>query len=163
MAGEQHGAASRLWEVINPSDAVSFRTDDTRIAIGVTVVVGEGHYGLQDEKGVEYPSLLFLSSKEQIEKMLQPHFPSLEALFAYLKANPEKTIAALDSFAVVGIPQRVDFEKAVEAITDEERRRNYVAEFNDRHRTSINDICTYARALVKFYRKRPAAGGNAPP
>lgn len=145
---------SGMWEVINPSDAVSFTTDDVRIAIGVTALVGEGHYGLQDEKGREYPAMLLFMDMEQIGKHLCPHFNSLKEMLDYLGAHPDKTIAALESFALASIPQRIDFEKALEAITDEEKRRKYVAEFNDRHRTSVNDICAHARALVKVYQKK---------
>lgn len=142
-----------LWEVINPSDAVTFRADDPKIAVGVTLLVGEGSYGLEDETGKDYPHHVPLRDEGADGEATQPYFPSLDAMFKYLKDHPTETIDALESFAVVGKDERIDYEKALDAITDPAKLKKYKADFDDRHRTSLNNICGYAHSCVKAFKK----------
>ncbi len=149
-----------LYEVINPSDDVTFRAADPKIAIGVTMVVGEGQYPLEDEKSTNYPTMFLSGKKEDADKGLQPYFTSVENMLEYLDAHLQETIDALESFSVVSIAGRVDFEKALEAIDDPEKRKKWREEFEDRHRSSVNNICGYAHKMTNIYKKRQSKVGE---
>jgi hypothetical protein len=141
-----------LYEVINPSDGITFRTDDTKIAIALATLLGEGQYGLEDENGNgDYPTMFLFMDEEQINERLKPHFNSTKEMFDYVKANVDDFIKAIDSLATVDIAGRTDYEKALEHIKDEKDREKYKEWFNDKHRSSMNNIYGYALTLRKRF------------
>lgn len=38
-----------IYEVINPSDAITFKAEDEKLAVATVILLGEGQYGLHRE------------------------------------------------------------------------------------------------------------------
>lgn len=141
-----------LYEVVNPSDGITFRTDDVKIAIALTAMLGGGKYGLEDEKGKQdYPTLFLFMSKEQIDEKLKPYFNNVDEMFSYVDGHLKEMVEAIDSLAVADIAKRIDYEKALEHITDETEKQKYKDWFNDEHTSSLNNIYGYAQSLRKGF------------
>lgn len=146
---ERAPTAMTVYEVINPSDAVTFEADDPRIAILAGAFVGDGRYGVRDDKGNDpgLPLFLFGGCGDWLES---------EGLLAFAR-TPEggaKLAAALDSFVCCSIANR----KAIRAAVGNDPEA--MARFNEEKRTSMNNICGRARKIAATLRKAEGVAGG---
>ncbi len=142
-----------IYEIINPSDAITFRADDEKVAVALAILLGNGQYGLHREDGKkDYPFLLF-ANEEQINECLKPYFNNVEEMFEYAKDHAEDMVIAFDSVVTADKSWRIDYDKALELITDEKERQKYKDDFNDRHRSSMNNIYGCAQANKLRFQK----------
>jgi hypothetical protein len=75
-----------LWELINPSDAVTFRTDDHRLAAIVTMLLGDGFYLAREMGGArEVPAFLYGGHDAWCERTFGT---DLEGVLEPTKADP---------------------------------------------------------------------------
>ena len=140
-----------IYEIINPSDMITFRADDEKIAIVLTVLLGNGQYGLKSEADKNYPTLFLFMKTEQINEGLKPFFNSVAELLQYATDHAEEMAISFDSVVTADRCWRIDYEKALEHIVDEKERQKYKDEFNDRHASSLNNIYGCAQAnKVRF-------------
>ena len=141
-----------IYELINPSDAITFKTEDEKTAVATAILLGDGQYGLRREDGKnDYPFLLFVKGKEQIDEQLKPYFNGVDDLFEYTKVHAKEMVMAFDSVVTANESWRIEYEKTLELITDEAGRQKYKDEFNDRHRSSLNNIYACAQSMKKRF------------
>ncbi|MDD5542860.1 MAG: hypothetical protein PHX83_06765 [Acidobacteriia bacterium] len=146
----------KLYEVINPSDAVTFYAPDDATAVAVALTLGEGHYGAKRcEDDVSVGGLLLFCKEKEAEQRI---FGWLNGSFPeWCDAHDEALTAALESCATVaGQDDRFVYDKACSGLSGAELEA-FKAEVQDRNRSSINDITGRAWKYAKVLRKNKAA------
>ena len=63
-------------------------------------------------------------------------------------------IDALASFCTGSAKDRKLFDSALAAITDDDKRAEFVAEWDDKKRSSLNDWTNYAHKMAESLRKK---------
>lgn len=130
------------YELINPSDPYTFLAENKEVA-ALTVFCISTMYGAQSQdRNEEIPVFILGGSKEWYENEF--HRTPDEGLQAE-KTNVAKS---LQSFMYGHFEDRRRYEAAINAITDEDKREQFMREWQD-GRSSINDIGTYAHKLGK--------------
>lgn len=144
-----------LYEIVNPSDAVTFRAPDDAVAQAAVLLVGNGAYGLRavsDDGGKRsVQSLLLFLSKDQVEQLFVEWFGS-GSLKAFLDSRWAEVAAALASAQNLGPRERLNYESAISKMTPE-AADIYRREVEDHCRTSRNEIVKYAWSVAKAERK----------
>lgn len=150
-----------LWNIVNPSDPYTLRTDDFEAAAAAILMLGEGHVGLT-ELDVETPRRLPMFAYGAADN-LEPwwietfgHAPTLDGLEI-------RMADALDTVVIGRHCDRLDFEAAIAAIDDPGKRKTFAAAWHDRHRTSMNDIGMACRAYAEKLRENYGAQVEATP
>lgn len=128
------------YELINPSDPYTFLAETKEIA-ALTVFVLSTAYGAKSESGEdEIPVFILGGSKEwYLEQFGRTPDEGLEA-------EKRRVAEALQSFMLGNFRDRKRYEAALNAITDEEKREEFIELWQD-GRSSLNDIGTYAHEL----------------
>lgn len=130
------------YELINPSDPYTFLAENKEVA-ALTVFCISTMYGAKSQdENEEIPVFILGGSKEWYENEF--HRTPDEGLQAE-KANVAKS---LQSFMYGHFEDRRRYEAALNAITDEDKREQFMREWQD-GRSSMNDIGTYAHKLGK--------------
>jgi hypothetical protein len=139
-----------LYEIINPSDAVTFHAPDDAIARAVTLGVGNGQYGLkryENGKKIDVLCMLLFVSASQVEELFVEWFGSMgfKGLLAERRAE---IIEALESCQNVDPDGREGYE-ALLAAQPKAKRAAFVKTYEDKHRSSMNTITKFAWASSK--------------
>lgn len=134
-----------LYELINPSDPVTFEAPDLKVAALVTIILGRGHYGAEpaDDSAEGVPIMLFGDPTEWWTE----RWPE-EPMGGAGDRDALRLAAALRSVCYGGKNDRQLYDSALQAITDPEKRAAFVAEWNDRKRSSMNDIMGRAHSIA---------------
>ena len=127
-----------ICRIINPSDPYTLKTDDFVLGAVAVAILGGGKYGLDGPEGRSTPILFGW------DEWLAEHVGDVGE---YIAANKAKLADVLDSVMIGPAAHREDVEAMLREIP-EERRAAWLAERQDRHRTSLNDIGTAAYALA---------------
>jgi len=87
-----------LYEIVNPSDAVTFHAENDAVARAAVLVLGNGAYGLHDVTSGDrdVPCLLLLASKDVTEQLFVEWFGA-GSLGAFLDEHWSEVTAALAS------------------------------------------------------------------
>lgn len=132
----------KLFEIINPSDPITFEADDPDIAALAGLLLGRGRFGVEAEDGAQVLALyLFGMSPEEEERVVKP--------LAEKGKTPEgkaALVAALDTFAVCSMSSR----KAMRAALGSDREA--LKRWNEEKRSSMNNICGRAAKLADSMR-----------
>lgn len=124
---------SALYELITPSDCVTFESPTRQAACLVALYLGRGAYGLHDDQGLTVMHVALFGFDEA--KWLAEHAPGHASIGEALDATPTADlVAALRSFAVADVSDR---RAAPDVFTDLAK----LAAWNEVKRTSCNDIC----------------------
>lgn len=144
----------KLYEVINPSDAVTFEAESDDVAAIAVLFLGRGKYGCTDEQGSDVLPLLLFGSDGWIEKFCADR--KLADLSDFLSANAEALAKALESTSVCSLANR----KALVAAVGPDPVA--LERWNEAKRSSLNNICAAARKLAAAFRKPRAAKAGKP-
>lgn len=149
---------SRVYNIVNPSDRCSIRAESDLVAALTVFYISNGRYAC-DADGFKSPLFFpFGGTPDLVSQMFSKHFgitvtlddPEREDSLARLLRRHAGGIAdALESFCY---GNRADFESALEHITEPTARGQFITEWNDRHRSSFNDIGAVCRGQVKRFR-----------
>lgn len=136
------------YEIINPSDCVTFVCENETIACNVLTLLGSGQYGgdCLEDSTKDIP-IFMLGGFDAWWK--QRHGD--KEVGVVLKENLEPTCVALESCMCLGFNERKEVETAVAGMTPEERTM-YIKDANDKKRSSMNDICGRAFEIAKKIR-----------
>ncbi len=148
-----------LYEIINPSDAVTFYANDVGVARFVVTVLGSGQYDGEDEKGEILGTMLFLMSKDEVAAQFREWFGE-GGMAGFVEAHRKEIIAALESTACMNVKERTAYDQAIKLMTAE-NAAIYRKKVNDKNRTSLNNIC--GRAFDYAKKLRAESGDDAPP
>lgn len=167
---------SSIWDILNFSDPITMVSDDFRAVAIATLALGQGTYGATEAGGAKREMPIFrFSSADQVEAWFRTTFPEIEAapgevLTELLKAVPKRDIArVLRTAQVCSVEERKSYQKALDAITDPAKKKEYVAWWKDERRSSLNDIAALAWRLADKMdddnmaeeRQSGAGGGSA--
>ena len=139
-----------FYELINPSDKITFRARDFESAVGATLALGRGRYGAKrigddgwgtEDESMDVPLFLFGGAAEWLAKK------GLD-LDKIIDGNRDGVVAALRDFAIGDMKDRKLYESALEKITDDAKRREFIAEWDDERRTSLSEIVNQAHILA---------------
>ena len=140
-----------LYEIINPSDAVTFHAPDDKIARAVVLGLGGGKYGLkrwEDGKSTDVPCLLLFLPEAGVRSLLIAWFGSTD-LKVFLAEHRTEIVAALESCQNVGPGKREDYEAKLAAQPTAAKRRAFAKLYEDGHRSSMNMITKFAWQSAK--------------
>jgi hypothetical protein len=130
-------ADAPLYELVNPSDAYTFRADKHEVAALVSLLLGNGMTPakpVEEGKGLDVPMLLGPGATAWFTKTFG------RSLEDALVAEAEAVAAALDSLWIGRPAERLELEKALALMPDPKARRKYLEERHERQRTSMNNI-----------------------
>lgn len=128
-----------IYEVINPSDAVTFEAPSDRIAQLATLLLGEGAYGLEREDGARDVLPIFLFGGA--DQWLSEHFP--EGYGEAVDADGLEIAKALRSLGYCKVRDR----KAMIAAIGTDAAA--LARWNDVKRSSLNNIGKRAQQIAE--------------
>lgn len=143
----------RLWILINPSDPYTFRAPTLEVA-GAAVAMLCTAFGARpaDGQGEETPVLFgweeWLAARG-IDR-------------AWIVAHREELAAALDSFLIGDPEERADVESMLEMLP-EDRREEWRARRQDRHRSSLSQIGEEAYETARRLRQLQPGPEETPP
>jgi hypothetical protein len=135
-----------VYEIINPSDAYTIRGELRHAAIA-TLFLGDGKYGLTDADGNQAMPLFVLGGLEAwlVEKGIAPD--------TFTPGDWAAVADAADSVLIGGFRDRADAEAATSRMTPGDAAA-YLAERQDRRRSSMNDIGASAKSLAAKIRAK---------
>lgn len=140
------GAGGVICEIINPSDAYTIDATDKAAACAATLILGCGKYGLRGEQGEDVMGIFLFGGHDEFWKK---EFGGTVA--EYLTAHKPEVRRALESVVIGTFSDRRFFFETIEALTQDQRQK-WVEKWNDRKRSSMNDIGgrarNYAEALA---------------
>lgn len=146
---------THLYEIINPSDAYTMRSESDLAACLACLFLGTGQYGLQRlDNDFEMPIFMFGGVEEWYDKTF-----GVKVIGEAFVEHKELVIAALESVMIGSRDIRRATEEALDYITDPEKRAAYLAKMHDERRSSMNDIGGRALSLVRSMR---SVGGDKP-
>lgn len=143
---------SMEYKFVNPSDPYTFIAEDLEIAALVVFTFGVA-YGAEPKDGSEggtVPIFLFGGAVEWYKEKFG-RTPD-----EGMKARKNALADALESMMLGDFEDRRRYTAALEAITDPEKRDQFIVEWQD-GRSSLNDIGTKAHTLGRILRDREEA------
>jgi len=132
-----------LFDLINISDAYTFKAEHLECAAVVTALLGSGQYSAKQMDGdAEVPFFMFGGHDE----WFQQHFghDMYTALRLWTSERKTELIEALNS---VLIGDRREYERTLPLLADD-KREEWIAGWHDRHRSSLNDIGGRAKRIA---------------
>ena len=150
----------KLYEVINPSDEITFYAPSDKVAVAAVLVCGEGQWGatrIEDDGDVDVGGMLLFSDEEQTNKYLQKWLRTSDLGYV-LDHYGEEIATALESMAIMSSSERYAYDEAVNAIRDPVARKKYIKKVNNHNRTSLNDITSYAHKMAEKVREKIKKG-----
>lgn len=150
-----------LYEIINPSDPVTILAPSFEAATVATLLLGRGQYAAQpvDHEGEEVPLFLFGGFEAWFEKRFGR---KEDELGAFIVEHRRDTIETLRSACTGKATDRKLFDAALAAITDDEKRKAFLAEWDDKKRSSINAIANRSHAMAESLAAAQAESETAP-
>jgi hypothetical protein len=139
-----------LAEIINPSDAYTIE-GEWPVICTATLLLGEGHYPLQEVGGDREMPIFLFGGKEAADEWMQSEFGKTVA--EMLDETKDRLPDALDSVLIGSASDRAIFNDAMSKIGDEAKRKEFADAWHDRKRTSMNDIGARAKSLAQRIRK----------
>lgn len=141
-----------IYEFITPSDPITFRADNDKIAFFCALLLGSGKAGMRKENG-ESPEMspLFLFHPDpmpEIEGYLG------KSIADYGDEHSKEISDCFLSFAYGSLKDRKTFDDALEAITDAEKLKDFKAKHEDRNRTSLSMWVKVAWKYGKVFLKK---------
>lgn len=142
-----------IYEIVNPSDAVTIEAQDSVLASIAIIVLGNGQYGLYDEDGRTVLGIFALSSPEKLIEWLRDNGVEDTKMDEFYAKNGEEIAAILESVVYGDIKDRKSITALTESMTKADRLKA-IAKYNDSKRSSMNDIGSAAFELAKGFRKK---------
>lgn len=142
-----------IYEIINPSDAVTIEAQDSVLASIAIIVLGNGQYGLYDEDGRTVLGIFALSKPEKLIEWLRDNGVEDTKMDEFYAKNGEEIATILESVVYGNISDRKAITALTESMTRSDRLKA-MAKYNDSKRSSMNDIGSAACDLAKGFRKK---------
>lgn len=128
----------KLYELIQPSDKITFYADDDKIAREVTLLLGAGKAGCRKQNG-EQLSHCFTAFGTPAPKEVY------EELNKHIEESNQNLINSLNSVACCSFSEREIYDDYTNKSTDEDK----MFKWNENHRTSINNFCSHAKYIAR--------------
>jgi hypothetical protein len=129
----------KIYEFITPSDPVTFKAEDDKIAYTCALLLGNGKAACvtHDEKGneVSLPTLLMFS--ENVDEEIEEYIGG--KLDDFIKQNKDKISEVFSTFMYGKVSDRRTYDVAIDAITDPDKLTEFKKIHEDKNRTSMNE------------------------
>ena len=145
-----------IYEVINPSDAVTYETKNpTALLVGFTVICPHGGIALRDVETKEMLRPIMLGwDDDDVSAWMKAALPKDFAV--YLDDNAEVVADALESVVYGNAVERELYDLACEGKPRAEIRA-FREKWNDKNRSSITDYSTPSLVYADHLRTRVAS------
>lgn len=133
--------ATKLYEVINPSDAMTMYASSIEVAAAACAMLGGGKIGAREVSGnddAERTPVLFGWDEWLRDRSMVPLGP-------WILEHKDHIVAALRS---VMLGSTNDLDAMLAALPDDASRAAFIASRNDRRRSSMSDWESAAHALA---------------
>lgn len=140
-----------IYEFVTPSDPITFKTDDNKIAFACSILLGNGKAGCNNiTTGDKLNTFLMFSPnpEKDIEAILGC------GLSDYLDKNVIKIADCFLSFAYGTPSERKTYDMACEAITDENKLIEFKKKHEDNERTSMSKWVQSAWSIGNSLKKK---------
>lgn len=124
-----------IYEFITPSDPITFKADDDKVAFTCALLLGNGKAGCTNLKtGDSIPTMLMFAKdpEKDIQDFIGGDFSE------FLEGNKPKISECFKSFAYGSAYDRQSFDDACDAITDPEKLKEFKAKHEDKNRSSMS-------------------------
>ena len=125
-----------ILEIMNPSDACTIESDDIVVAGLAIALISNGQYALDNEKGETVVPIFFLGG---FKDWLKEH--NVSDVDKYIDEKHTKMADVLASIVYGGFTDRQLFNLATKDMPPD-KLLEYRKEWNDKKRSSLNDIST---------------------
>ena len=132
--------------IINPSDSYTIKCDDMALLTASIFLLGEGKYSTEsDDTDFFVPITVFggPSGVEFFQKEFDLDFAK------YVETHKTEIAECLDTVCLGSIADRELYFSALDKITDDGKRKEFIDEWYDKKQTSLNGIGQRAMALSK--------------
>jgi hypothetical protein len=147
-----------IYELINPSDPITYAADEDIVACAVGLLLGAGKAGMQrvgaEPEALEVLPILLFASEEATRAVLKARGLDIDTLNQWIYDHYEAVASCLESALYGSARDRELFDAMTAGLSPDERRRRQTA-WNDRKRSSVNDYSTYSIQLAARLRGRP--------
>jgi len=134
-----------IYEFITPSDPITFKTDDDKIAFTCALLIGNGKAGCTNLTTDQNIPTMMMFSKDP-DKEISDYLGC--DMGNFIKSNRGKIADCFKSFAYGSISDRQTYDNACEAITDHEKLKEFKAKHEDQNRSSMSKWVQYAWNLA---------------
>lgn len=124
-----------LYELITPSDPITFKAEDDKVAFFCAVYLGGGKAGCENAETRESIPSLLLFVDDQVKYANDYLGVEIEK---FTSDNLQKIADCFHSFAYVSARERRTYDDAVGAITDPNKLKEFKTLHEDRNRTSMS-------------------------
>jgi len=124
-----------IYEFITPSDPITFKTDDDKIAFTCSLLLGQGKAACDNKTtGESVPTMLMFSQdpEKDIQDFIGRDFKE------FIELNKPKIADCFSSFAYGSVSDRQTFDDACDAISDPEKLKAFKEKHEDRNRSSMS-------------------------
>jgi hypothetical protein len=139
-----------IYEFITPSDPITFKTEDDKIAYACSVLLGSGKAGCHNkDTNVNLGTILMFDPDPDstIKEFLGMDFEE------FIEANKLSMAECFESFAYGRVGERKNYEDALVAITDPEKAKEFKLKHEDRNRSSMSKWVQSAWRIAENLRK----------
>ena len=137
-----------LYEIVNPSDPYTIDGEES-VVVAAVLLLGSGAYFLTEcdsDKKVDMPFLLFDGTKEDLNKWWDAHHGV--TFEAFLVARIVEIKQALATVLIGSASDRRFAEKTL-AMLPPDKRDEWLADYKERKRSSLNNIGACAEELAE--------------
>lgn len=155
-----------VWDLINPSDKITFRAPDLQIALVSVICVGNGAFAAHQLPIGAGPGVPFMWRSQDLDEFCTAQWgigwEQVEA--RVINDRHVELCESLSSFMYGDAGDRKLIEELLAALPDDEARSTRLAEWNDERRTSTKNIVGSAMALaarvMSISRQEKTKGSN---
>lgn len=137
-----------FYEIINPSDATIVSAKDPIVAAIAILLLGNGKYGARSEDdGMDVLPILAFQGPAVLKDWLKSK--GIEDLPTWIDAHRHELADVFDSIFYGSASEYAALDKALAGLPDVTTRR---AKYNDRRRTSMNNIGAQCQEMAAHLR-----------
>lgn len=129
-----------LYELVNPSDKITFQADNEKVACYCAWTLSSGFW-VQNENWITYWIPAFHGWDSLVEEVISKDIPK------FIEENKNKIKKCFKSFMYWDFQNFKDFQNCLDAITDKEKKIVFLKKHEDNHRSSLNKIVLRAWEL----------------
>lgn len=144
-----------LYELVTPSDPITFTAANDAVAYAVALYLGSGKAGCTREDGQKIDCLLLFATADQTTESIRVNL-GME-FKDFMEANHDEVVAAFESFAYGSFDDRRQYDDAIAAITDAKKLAEFKAKHEDRKRSSMSRWVKSAWDIAAALRNRKAS------
>lgn len=132
-----------LYEFITPSDPITFRASNNSIAFVVSVALGQGKAGCQNQDTGENVDSLTAFFPEEVREEIYRRYCGDDAQ-SFVIEHAQEIADAYKSFAYGSVSERRTHDAAIAAITDPKKLEEFKTVHEDQNRTSLSRWVDFA-------------------